>query len=156
MPGERPRPAGAETRIADVYRPLTAEGRWRTTFGAHLYLLAGHDTADQRVSGYVGISHSLTTGRPWVSLTPKVRTRRALNVDTIADTFERVVVGAEPPPTLLRRADRVPAGAAAPYGQGVTQGDPLVDPPPHLGERLVQSLAIPGTALVGFQVSPFR
>ena len=75
---------GAEIRIADVNRPLTAEDSWSTTLGAHLYVLAGRDTTDQQVSGYIGISHALTTGRPWDSLTRWVRTQHALDAQTIA------------------------------------------------------------------------
>ena len=75
---------GAEIRIADVHRPLTAEDSWRATLGAHLYVLAGHDSANQRVAGYIGVSHSTTTNRPWDSLSRWTRTQGALNAETIA------------------------------------------------------------------------
>jgi hypothetical protein len=91
----------ASVRIADVARPLTAHESWRATLGGHIYLLVGTGPTPEthnRITGYVGITESQTSGRPWASLTHWVRNNAALRLDTVA----LVTLHTDPGPDVLR------------------------------------------------------
>lgn len=91
----------ATIQIADVATPLSAHDTWRASLGGHLYLLAGTGAEPgnrQRVTAYAGISETITSGRPWASLTHWTRNVAALDIDAIGLVTLRDI----PDPDALR------------------------------------------------------